>query len=1002
MSEHREKKRPIKFHGVLAAEINLLKKLRASGKKSEHQEKEAEKNSEEAGRIPDGACQYSNSHADEPDSEIRKIYADAHKADLAGLALSGGGIRSATFNLGVIQALANNGLLSKFDYLSTVSGGGYIGAWLSSLVHRCCNDKGDKAVDEKLFEEFQPSLRTHPCKPLERKLGSQDSKPNNPGQGNITVPAGLVRCKARAGFKENPWSSGFEPVEHAAVRFLRRYSNYLTPRVGLSGDALAVVSIFLRNFVLLQFSLISLLSIVILLAYTIGMLSMELENWSRLAYGSIGGGVFCLLMAIFYSFRSLVEPYDSSQIALKAALSVTLKIVLPLLLASWLLIVGFVAAKIPSELEWNVGIVVVTVIAYWIASRIGYFYGQNQGKNSSRSEEMEGQVTPSLPFPYFYGPLIAGLTLGLLLIAGANYLSGITEKPDFSIWPIVALGPPLFLLGCSLVITVHMGVAKDSFHESQREWWARLGGYLLYSVVAWTLVFAVVLYASPFVKWLGDIKIPALISWAIGSGLGAWFASGSDTDTQTGGVRWKDILARIIPWLFLGGLVLIIAHVVFLVVVEANLEELVNASVLVTPVSSELIQPGFMDWAAATTTGLERLSWLCSLIALGVMIIVFLLMNLLLDINLFSAHTLYKNRLTRAYIGASRAGERRPHPFTGFDPKDDMNLHDLATQRPIPLLNTSINMTGGDDLAWQTRRAASFTFTPCWSGYEAKTTGGSDIGGYRPTAEYGGGMKLGTVVAISGAAVSPNMGYHTSTAVSALLTAFNFRLGYWAGNTREEENSKSALGKLMSKKEVWEKTSPTFAARPLLSELFGAATGKADWINLTDGGHFDNLGVYELVRRRCRLVLVTDAGCDPKHYLEDLANVIRKCWTDFGVDINFRAERLDRLRLKEGERFCQRHGAVGDIRYPDGPDGVIIYLKSSLTDDAFPEIREYADKHPDFPHESTVDQFFDENQFEAYRHLGYHVAVSAVDALHDFFGSRKMPEDVYADDQSSL
>ena len=133
-----------------------------------------------------------------------------------------------------------------------------------------------------------------------------------------------------------------------------------------------------------------------------------------------------------------------------------------------------------------------------------------------------------------------------------------------------------------------------------------------------------------------------------------------------------------------------------------------------------------------------------------------------LDINLFSLHALYCNRLARAYLGASRAGQRKPNPFTGFDTADDLPFSELARQRPIPILNTAINMTGGDDLAWQTRRAASFAFTPCWSGYETRSTQGKQLGKYRPTRQYAGDRNLGTLMAVSGAAASPNMGYHTS------------------------------------------------------------------------------------------------------------------------------------------------------------------------------------------------------------------------------------------------
>jgi hypothetical protein len=57
--------------------------------------------------------------------------------ELLGLALSGGGIRSATINLGILQGLARRGLLPRFDYLSTVSGGGYIGSCIDSWIIRC-------------------------------------------------------------------------------------------------------------------------------------------------------------------------------------------------------------------------------------------------------------------------------------------------------------------------------------------------------------------------------------------------------------------------------------------------------------------------------------------------------------------------------------------------------------------------------------------------------------------------------------------------------------------------------------------------------------------------------------------------------------------------------------------------------------------------------------------------------------------------------------------------
>jgi hypothetical protein len=346
------------------------------------------------------------------------------------------------------------------------------------------------------------------------------------------------------------------------------------------------------------------------------------------------------------------------------------------------------------------------------------------------------------------------------------------------------------------------------------------------------------------------------------------------------------------------------------------------------------------------------------------------------DINLFSLNGFYRNRLTRCYLGATRMGStlplqvvRTPHPFTGFDAKDDLPLSTLGDQRPFPIVNAAMNLTGGEDLAWQTRRAAAFAFTPCHTGYEFWNSGGDRIGAYRCTEEYAanqfrylnppGGILLGNVVATSGAAANPNMGYHTSAAMSALMSVFNVRLGRWCGNTRHPT--------------AWRMGSPHFGGFSLIKEVFGMLDSQASFLNISDGGHFENLGIYELVRRRCHVVVAVDAGCDPDYQFEDLANAIRKCWTDFGVRIEID---LAAMRPKGASKRVQSHFAVGCIRYQHAPEpGVLIYIKASLTGDESSDVKEYAAAHSSFPHQSTSDQFFDENQFESYRELGRHVGL---------------------------
>src|SRR5438067_2304393 len=150
----------------------------------------------------------------------------------------------------------------------------------------------------------------------------------------------------------------------------------------------------------------------------------------------------------------------------------------------------------------------------------------------------------------------------------------------------------------------------------------------------------------------------------------------------------------------------------------------------------------------------------------------------------------------------------------------------------------------------------------------------------------------------------------------------------------------------------------------LLNELTGGASDRSWYVNLSDGGHFENLGLYELVRRRCRYIIVSDAGQDFAFAMGDLGNAIRKCRVDFGVEIEMR---LDQIRDVDASRRSSTHCVVGTIRYPNAPDGLaegrLVYLKSSITGDEDFDVIEYARRVPGFPHESTADQWFNESQF---------------------------------------
>src|SRR4030095_15973764 len=235
-----------------------------------------------------------------------------------------------------------------------------------------------------------------------------------------------------------------------------------------------------------------------------------------------------------------------------------------------------------------------------------------------------------------------------------------------------------------------------------------------------------------------------------------------------------------------------------------------------------------------------------------------------------------------------------------------------------------------------------------------------------------------TAMTISGGAANPNMGYNSSPSVGFLMTLFNARLGAWLGNTNRYGQ------------DSYRRNGPHQALWPLFAELFGMTHADGKYINLSDGGHFDNLGLYEVVLRRCRNVLVSDAGCDGKASFEDLGNAIRKIRIDFGISIDFTRE--IEIRSNEEHKPGLRC-AVATINYQkaDGAgvaNGTLIYIKAAKYATGAPlpyDVYSYSKASGTFPHESTSDQWFSESQFESYRALGRHTGAQ-------IFGDQPIPD----------
>ena len=209
------------------------------------------------------------------------------------------------------------------------------------------------------------------------------------------------------------------------------------------------------------------------------------------------------------------------------------------------------------------------------------------------------------------------------------------------------------------------------------------------------------------------------------------------------------------------------------------------------------------------------------------------------------------------------------------------------------------------------------------------------------------------------------MGYHSSPLLTLVMMFFNVRLGWWLGNPG------------VHGQRTYEQAFPKPSIKPMLAEAFGLTDDTSRHVYLSDGGHFENLGLLEMIVRRCHVIVLSDASADPDCDFTDLANALRKIRIDLGVPITVRGDMRIVSRTKDRHKLVAPYCALADIDYRevDGPEavnGVLLYIKPCFYGGEPTDVFNYASAHETFPHESTADQFFSESQFESYRMLGFH------------------------------
>lgn len=380
-------------------------------------------------------------------------------------------------------------------------------------------------------------------------------------------------------------------------------------------------------------------------------------------------------------------------------------------------------------------------------------------------------------------------------------------------------------------------------------------------------------------------------------------------------------------------------------------------------------------------------------------------------LNRLSLNNLYEERILRTWVIAAKPPKRkgqavaqgiwrkvweRPDLTMGsLRRKNGIGPGESAPSSPLHLVVTALNTTGSKLLPRRDRRAESYVISP--------TTYGSNATGWGTTTEVTetelGNMRLSQAAAISGAAASPNMGMKTHPTLSVVTTLLNIRLGAWVANPdwgkRWEQRASLPWWKELA---LWKELIGERFPGCYWQEMMGKAYDAGPHVYLSDGGHFENLGIYELLRRRCKFIIAVDATGEPQGdkavNFGGIGIPLRLARIDFGVEVDIDLRLLERSK-ETG--YAGSYFAVGRIRYPrmardnrhgkasdltDQDTGFLVLIKSGVVEGALsPDIINYMRQvNPRFPYDSTLDQQFEQPQFESYRQLGYIAGRAVTDA----------------------
>jgi hypothetical protein len=935
-------------------------------------------------------------------------------AHVVGLALSGGGIRSATFCLGVLQALAGKSLLRKIDLLSTVSGGGYIGSFLGAWITR------------------------------QRATGGK---------------VGVAEVEA-----------GLKNLESPEIRFLRENGRFIAPNG--AGDGWAAAVIHVRNWL----SMLVVIGTLVLGGFMLTEALKLGLNASGLGWGKATAWTFGPEAAAHGNAAAAAPNVETSALAditiwfspyWRFVKWAVLLGALPPALAYWLVfpITGrpswafflppVALAGLCSALHFDSTLLPTfigkqpwfwcTILLLSIEWCLWADYKQRRGLANGKSDSWGRWVSLFLfvyaagmiawiglicaqsqdsadPWPQRWLFLILAIGAWHLLAGAAALAHREKDEPEQAAGaPAEGTTPDSAASGSpnqtrpktsakSRAIQNMAGLLLseadfDAARSGLTKWLARasLAAVLLLALVVIDSIAQTVaaLQGSNIAKWTWTILSPAAVVTFMQTIAPRLFARDEEPEESSG------LGLTIALWAAAG---------VFLLV------SVVGVATSARLWAFHLAGSDFWTWAAFGRVALWAAVLFIASSIIG---------HRLQFVNLSSHHQLYSARLTRAYLGASNP-KRKANVnglMTETVPGDQIEYADYKPHEsggPLHLINVTINETvsGISNVEQRDRKGLSFALGPAGlsvrrvdhalfadhAAVKARQAALKPIGANGRFHVFGKGNDpentpisvemppLGAWVGISGAAFTTGLGARTDLAKSLLLGLLNVRLGHWWDSGVEPSQRQGAARQSMSGM-VGKWIAGWFPAQvafgdELLARFHGPA--RRHWY-LSDGGHFENTGCYELIRRRVPFIIACDCGADPKYQFEDVATLVRKARIDFGTKIDFFEEPQVKANFPDGEgiigalsdliprqdadnnqKLSRAHAAVAELTYPALPGGAeekgwLLLIKPTLTEEMSRDILHYAIDNDPFPQQSTMDQFFDEAQWESYRRLGSEV-----------------------------